>query len=86
MIWVANPGIHKRKRERERDREHKRERESETALCPTQSPIWWVLELFPQGKSGWGVRLVTYLRLVPRVRMDVSIYPVLYMPSWLILG
>ena len=36
------------------------------ALWPMQPPIWWVPELFPQGKSGWGVRLVTYLHLVPR--------------------
>jgi hypothetical protein len=50
---------------------------SKMALGPTQPPIWWVQELLPQGKSGWGVRMVTYLHLVPRVRMDA----VLYMPS-----
>jgi len=73
MMWVANPGMGGGGVE---------------ALRPTQPPIWWVLEVFFQRKSGWGVRMrpVTYLHLVPRVRMDVSIYPVLYVPSWLILG
>jgi hypothetical protein len=26
------------------------------SLWPTQPPIWWVLELFPQGKSSWVMR------------------------------
>ena len=31
---------------------------------PTQLPVQWVLVIFPGGKSGWGLALPTYPRLV----------------------
>jgi hypothetical protein len=36
---------------------------------------------YPQGKSGWGVKLTTHLYLVPRSRM-MEPYPFSHMSSW----
>jgi hypothetical protein len=33
-------------------------------LEPTQPPIQWVPALFPQGKSGCGVKLITHFNVV----------------------
>jgi len=40
-----------------------------------QSPIQWVPGLFPRGKSGRSVKLITHLHLVPTLRMRGTIPP-----------
>jgi hypothetical protein len=42
----------------------------------------WYRGLFPQGLSGRGVKLTTYLQLVPRSRKCGSTHPLPHTPSW----
>jgi hypothetical protein len=53
---------------------------------PHSLPFGGYWNFFPRekaiGHEGWSLNLL----LVPRVKVDVSIHPVLYVPSWLILG
>jgi hypothetical protein len=40
----------------------------QAALGPTQSPVQWVPGIYPWGKCGRGVLLITHFLLVPRLR------------------
>jgi hypothetical protein len=46
---------------------------SRLALGPSQDPVLLILWALPLGENGWGVKLTTYLHLVPRSRMHGAI-------------
>jgi hypothetical protein len=48
---------------------------SSPTLGPTQSSIQWVPGALSRGQSGWGVKLTTYLQLVPRSRKCGFVHP-----------
>jgi hypothetical protein len=54
------------------------------ALGLTQPPIKLVLGIFPISKGGRGVKLTTYLYLVPRLRMGwaISLFPLHSFKAW----
>jgi hypothetical protein len=47
-------------------------RASRPALRPTEPPIQWGLEFFPQGKNSLGMKQSTSLHLVPKSRATPS--------------
>jgi hypothetical protein len=58
---------------------------SRPAPGPT-CPIRWVAEALSWGLSGQGVRLITHLNLVRRLRMSGAIPLLTFMPSCLVEG